>query len=94
MGVIGIGKIDRWAKFMEDFLPLSLRGPFPFQKWEGFQIIWKLRTFLNGPNPASFCLFSFFSHDKYSTYLTINDKRVGTQTQGGRMEGKVKYTVL
>ena len=45
MGVIGIGKIDRWAKFMEDFLPLSLRGPFPFQKWEGFQIIWKLMTF-------------------------------------------------
>ena len=25
----------------------------------------------NGPNPASFYLFSFFSHDKYSTNLTI-----------------------
>ena len=31
--------------------------------------------FLNGPNPASFCLFSFFSqyNDKYSTNLTINE---------------------
>ena len=29
--------------------------------------------FKKGPNPASFCLFSFFSHDKYSTY-TINKK--------------------
>ena len=27
----------------------------------------------NGPNPTSFCLFSFFSHDKYSTN-TINEK--------------------
>ena len=36
----------------------------------------------NGPNP--FCLFSFFSHDKYSAN-TINDKRVdsvlGTRTR-------------
>ena len=33
--------------------------------------------FLNGPNPASFCLFSFFSqyNDKYSTNLTINEIR-------------------
>ena len=33
-------------------------------------------TFLkNGPTPASFCLFSFFSqyNDKYSTNLTINE---------------------
>ena len=29
--------------------------------------------FLNGPNPASFCLFSLFSHDKYSTN-TVNEK--------------------
>ena len=46
--------------------------------------------FLNGPNPNSFCLFSFFSHDKYSTNLTINDKSVDgvpvTRTQGGRMQ--------
>ena len=29
----------------------------------------------NGPNPASFCLFSFFSqhNDNYSTNLTINE---------------------
>ena len=37
------------------------------------------------------CLFSFFSHDKYSTNLTINDKSVdgmlGTQTQGSKMVG-------
>ena len=25
------------------------------------------KHFLNGPNPATFCLFSSFSHDKYST---------------------------
>ena len=38
----------------------------------------------NGPNLASFCLFSFLSHDKHSTNLTINDKNIdgvlGTQT--------------
>ena len=27
----------------------------------------------NAPNPASFCLFLLFSHDKYSTN-TINEK--------------------
>ena len=33
-------------------------------------------VFLNRPNPASFCLFSFFSQckDKYSTIFTINEK--------------------
>ena len=30
----------------------------------------------NGPNPASFYLFSFFSHDKYTTNLTKNYKSV------------------
>ena len=45
--------------------------------------------FFNGPNLAS---FSFFSHDKYSTNLTISEKNIhavvlGTQTQGGRMVG-------
>ena len=31
--------------------------------------------FKNGPNPASFCLFLFFSqhNDNYSTNLTINE---------------------
>ena len=45
----------------------------------------------NGPNPSSFGLFSFFSHDKYSINLTINDKSidclVGTRTRGSRMVG-------
>ena len=31
---------------------------------------------LNRPNLASFCLFLFFSHDKYSTNLIINDKNI------------------
>ena len=52
----------------------------------------------NGPNPASFCLFSFFSHDKFSTNLTVNDKSVdgvlGTRTQCGRMVGADKSTEL
>ena len=51
-----------------------------------------------GSNPASFCLFSFFSHDKYSTNLTINDKSIdsvlGTRTQGGRMVGTDESTEL
>ena len=53
--------------------------------------------FKNGPNPASFCLFSFFSHDKYSTN-TINDKSIdgvlGTRTRGGRMAGANESTEL
>ena len=40
----------------------------------------------NGQSPASFCLFSFYSHDKYSTNLTIDDTSLdgvlGTQTWG------------
>ena len=57
--------------------------------------------FLNGPNPASFCLISFFSHiarTKYSTNLTINVKSIdgvlGSQTQGSRMEGPDESTEL
>ena len=54
--------------------------------------------FLNALNPASFCLFSSFSHDKYSTNLTINDKSVDgvlvTRTQGGRMVSSDKSTEL
>ena len=46
--------------------------------------------FKNGPNPASF-LFSFFSHGKYSTNLTIRDNSIedvlGTRTRGSRMVG-------
>ena len=51
----------------------------------------------NGPNPACFCLFLFFSHDKYSTN-TINEKSVagvlGTQTRGGKMVGADESTEL
>ena len=33
-------------------------------------------VFLNGPNPAYFCLFSFFSHNKYSTNTIIQKAQV------------------
>ena len=47
-----------------------------------------------GQNPASFCLFSFFSHDTYCRNI-INDKSVlGIQTQGGRMVGADESTDL
>ena len=53
--------------------------------------------FKNGPNPASFGLFSFFSHDKYSTNI-LNEKSLdgvlGTQTRGSRMVGVDKSTEL
>ena len=49
-----------------------------------------VHIFYNGPTPASFCLFSFFSHDKYSTNLTVDDKSIdgllGTRTRGGADE--------
>ena len=52
----------------------------------------------NGPNPASFLFILFFSHDKYSTNLTINDKSIdgvlGTRTRGGRMVGADESTEL
>ena len=54
--------------------------------------------FKKGSNPASFCLFSFFSNDKYSINLTINDKSIdgglGIWTQGGRMVGADESTQL
>ena len=53
--------------------------------------------FLNEPTPASFCLFSFFSHGKYSTN-TINDKSVdgvlGTRTQASKIIGTDDSTKL
>ena len=56
-----------------------------------------LFSFRNEPNTASFCLLSFFSHDKYSTN-TINDKSVdgvlGTRTQCSRMVGADESTEL
>ena len=54
--------------------------------------------FLNGPNPASFCLVLFFSRNKYITNFTINEKSVdgvlGTQTRGGKMVGADESTGL
>ena len=45
---------------------------------------------------ASFCLFSFFSHDKYSTNFTYKSKNgaLGTQTRGNRMVSKEESTEL
>ena len=51
-----------------------------------------------GPNSASFCLFSFFSHDKYRANFTIIYKSIdgvlGTRTRGGRMVGADEFTEL
>ena len=59
--------------------------------------VWKTYFFKNGQNPASFCLFLFFSIDKHYTN-TINEKSIdgvlGTRTQGGRMVGEDKSTEL
>ena len=48
--------------------------------------------------PGLFSSFPFFSHEKCSTYLTINDKSIasvlGTQTCGGRMVGANESTDL
>ena len=45
--------------------------------------------------PGSFCLFSFFSHEKYSSN-TINEKSVdgvlGTRTRASRMVGADEST--
>ena len=55
-------------------------------------------TFLNGPNPASFCLFLFFLQYKYSTNLTINDRSIdgvlGIRTQDSRVVGVDESTDL
>ena len=48
--------------------------------------------------PGLFLFISFFSHDKYSRNLTINDKSIdgvfGTRTRGGRMVGTDESTEL
>ena len=50
-----------------------------------------------GQTRPLFCLFSFFSHDKYSTN-TINDKSIdgvlGTRTWGSVMVGADESTEL
>ena len=57
--------------------------PYPFKK---------------GPNSASFCLFLFFSHDKYSTNLTTDYKSMngalGTRTQSRSLVGTYKSIAL
>ena len=61
--------------------------------------------FKNGPNPAilaflkmgqtrPLCLFSFFSHEKYSTNDKSVDCVLGTQTQRGRMVSADESTEL
>ena len=47
----------------------------------------------NGPNPASFCFISFFSHGKYSTNDKSVDGVLGTRTWGGKMVGTDKLLV-
>ena len=50
-----------------------------------------ITRFFKWAKPGLFLFNSFFSHDKYSTNLTINDKSIdgvlGTWTWGGRMLG-------
>ena len=46
-----------------------------------------------GQTRALFVLFSFYSHDKYSTNKSI-DGVLGTQTRGGRMVGADDSTEL
>ena len=63
-----------------------------------FTIVLKaFKSFIkNWVRPCLFCLFSFFSHDKYSKNLTSNsvDGVLGTQIPGGRMVGADKSTEL
>ena len=82
------------ARFYERIMKRQLK--------QSFELTWTSpllhNVFTNGPNPASFCFFSFFSHDKYITNLTINDKSVDgvlrTRTRGGGMVGTDEFTVL
>ena len=51
--------------------------------------------FLNGPIPASFCLFSSSLHDTNQIYMDKSiDGMLGTRTRGGRMEGIDESTEL
>ena len=60
----GYGRLKRLQEITSELtLLLTMQGSF------------KNLFLKNGPNPAPFCLFSFFSHynDKYSPNLTINE---------------------
>ena len=60
------------------------------------QLTKHIGSFFNWAKPGLLCLFLFFSHNKYSTNLTITDKGVdvvlGTQTGCGRMVGANEST--
>ena len=49
-------------------------------------------NFLNGPIPASFCLFSSFPHHTIQYIYESVDDMLGTQTRGDRMEGTDEST--
>ena len=81
-----------------DILFVSLEYKFS----QNLNIGWLLYLLKNGPIPATFCLFSFFSHsnsnNKYTIWTIQIEKSVdgvlGTQTQGGRIDGADKSTEL
>ena len=80
--VVAIFTLQRQSCFTYSYLYGHAHTLFVHSKCKGFS---------NEPNPASFCLFSFFSHDKYSTNLTLSDTSIdevlGTRTRDGRMVG-------
>ena len=51
-----------------------------------------INVFLNGPIPASFCIFSFFSHYNFNTNWKSIDGALGIQTRGRRMVGADETT--
>ena len=52
-------------------------------------------SFLNGPIRASFCLFSYFLHDKNQILIVLSgDGSLGTQTRGSKIEGAHETTEL
>ena len=60
--------------FLKDLSKNILTTVASPNSWQLLGLFRKCNFFLKkGPNPTSFCLFSFFSHDRYSTN-TINEK--------------------
>ena len=79
----------------------SLLRIFTFTNFLQRPVLWNnyINFFLKKwAKPGLFLFISFFSHDKYSTNLTINDKSIdgvlGTRTRGGRMVGADESTEL
>ena len=82
------GKITD-TKFVIIFTNVSIKSCiFEFTHFSAGGWIAASTLLKNGPNPASFCLFSFFSQckDKSSTNLII-DGVLGRRTRDSRMEG-------